>query len=85
MGNTAMRPVSFKLPRALDEQLTRLARRRRTTRSAVVREALEALEAHDETSSDTTTVTEAAADLVGVLSGPRDLSRSRRHMTGYGR
>lgn len=35
-----MRVVSIKLPADLDKELTELARRRRLTRSAVVREAL---------------------------------------------
>jgi hypothetical protein len=33
----------------------------------------------------TTTFTGAAADLVGCVSGPRDLSTSSKRMAGYGR
>src|SRR5258708_39253686 len=67
IGNTAMRTVSFKLPPALDARLTAFARRRGMTRSAVVRAAVEALE-NDESHGS---VTKAAIDLVGSLSGPR--------------
>ena len=81
MRHTAMRAASFKLPAALDERLTTLARRRGTTRSAVVRDAIEALEDKAPGGS----VTEAAGELVGALSGPRDLSTSPGHMAGYGR
>jgi len=38
-----MRTVSFKLPEQLDEALNDLARRRKSSRSALVREAIEAL------------------------------------------
>jgi Arc/MetJ-type ribon-helix-helix transcriptional regulator len=83
MGNTAMRTVTFKLPPDLDRKLTKAARQRRTSRSAVVREALEALGGAPEKAA--TSVTEAAGDLVGKLSGPSDLSSSTRHLAGYGR
>ena len=76
-----MRIISIKLPPALDERLTQLARRGRTTRLAVVREALLAYGQKREPAS----VTSAAGDLVGTLSGPKDLSTSREHMAGYGR
>jgi Arc/MetJ-type ribon-helix-helix transcriptional regulator len=82
MGNTAMRTVAFKLPPDLDRKLTELARRRRTSRSAVVREALEALGAPP--GKLPASVTEAAGDLVGALSGATDLSTSKRHLAGYG-
>lgn len=84
MGNTSMRPVSFKLPAALDERITRVARRRHTSPSAVVREALEAIGEGD-ASRGAQSVGEAAADLAGILTGPRDLSTSKKHMAGYGR
>ena len=64
-----MRTVSFKVPEALDEALSDLARRRRSSRSALVREALEVLAA-----SGRRSVTAAVDELVGVLDGPADLS-----------
>ena len=77
--NTAMRVVSIKLPLGLDRKLTELARRGRASRSTVVREALELFARGPKRS-----VTSAAGELVGSLNGPRDLSTSQRHMSGYG-
>ncbi len=70
-----MRAVSIKLPEDLDRRLTELARSRRTSRSALMREALEAYEKQPIQS-----VTAAAADLVGSLIGSHDLSSSPEHM-----
>jgi metal-responsive CopG/Arc/MetJ family transcriptional regulator len=79
MRNT-MRVVSIKLPEELDAELTKLARRRNVTRSAVLREALETFARSGQRS-----VTKAARDLVGSLQGSSDLSASGRHMSGYGK
>jgi Arc/MetJ-type ribon-helix-helix transcriptional regulator len=75
-----MRTVSFKLPEALDDALSELARSRGASRSAVVREALEALAKGKRRS-----VTSLAGDLVGSVDGPTDLATNRKHMSGYGR
>ncbi len=75
-----MKVVSFKLPEALDRELDGLARRRRSTRSAVLREALAAYARRSRRS-----VTAAAGGLVGALRGPRDLAAGRRHLAGYGK
>jgi metal-responsive CopG/Arc/MetJ family transcriptional regulator len=75
-----MRVVSLKLPDHLDRALTRMARERRATRSEVLREALETFARGSDRS-----VTTAAGDLVGSLTGPRDLSTSPKHMAGYGK
>lgn len=74
-----MRTVSITLPDALDTELTRLAQVRRVSRSAVVREALEALSKRTAGS-----VTELAGPLVGCLRGPADLSTNADHLAGYG-
>ena len=75
-----MRTVSFKLPGDLDDALSELARTRGASRSAVVREALEALAKGKRRS-----VTSLAGDLVGSVDGPDDLATNRKHMSGYGR
>ena len=77
MGNT--RATFLKLPPSLDARLTALARARRTSRSAVLRDALEAFD------TSMRSVTQASGDLVGCVSGPADLSSSPRRMAGYGR
>lgn len=74
-----MRTVSFKLPEKLDDALSDLARRRNSSRSAVVREALESL-----ASSGRRSVTAVVDELVGPLDGPKDLSSNPKHMRGYG-
>jgi predicted transcriptional regulator len=75
-----MRTVSFKLPEELDRALSDLARRRHSTRSALVREAIEKL-----TRDQAGSVLALAADLAGSVEGPSDLSTSPKHMTGYGK
>jgi Arc/MetJ-type ribon-helix-helix transcriptional regulator len=75
-----LRTVSFKLSEQLDDELTNLARRRKSSRSALVREALTAL-AKGERGS----VTAVVDRLVGRLDGPDDLSTNPKHMVGYGR
>lgn len=74
-----MRTVSLKLPESLDRRLTSIAQRRKTTRSAVLRQALERL-----ASEPGRSVTALARDLAGSLRGAADLSESPRHMAGYG-
>lgn len=75
-----MRTVSFKLPEDLDDALSELARSKGASRSAVVREALEALAKGKRRS-----VTSLAGDLVGSVDGPADLATNKKHMSGYGR
>ena len=75
-----MRTVSFKLPGELDDALDELARARGSSRSALVREALEALAKGKRRS-----VTAQAGELVGSVDGPTDLATNRKHMVAYGR
>jgi predicted transcriptional regulator len=77
-----MRSISLKLPEPLDRQLTELAARHKTTRSAVLRAALEAFASAPASSRS---VTSLASDLAGSLAGPKDLSTAARHLAGYGR
>lgn len=83
MRNTdqPMRIVSIKLPADLDRELTDLARKRRSTRSAVMREAL-----HSFARKPRQSVTAAAGGLVGSLKGgPTDLSQNPEHLADYGK
>ena len=75
-----MRTVSFKLSEQLDDALSDLARRRKSSRSALVREALETLAKGKRRS-----VTAAVVELVAPDEGPVDLSTNPKHMVGYGR
>ena len=78
--NKPMRTVSFKLPLELDRELNELARRRRSSRSALVREALQAL-----TKGGRPTIGELAGDLIGSLEGPGDLSTNPKYMADFGK
>lgn len=75
-----MRTVSFKLPEQLDDALSDLARRRRSSRSALVREALAGFAVGGRLS-----VTAAVDALVGPLDGPTDLSTNSKHLRDYGK
>jgi Arc/MetJ-type ribon-helix-helix transcriptional regulator len=80
-----MRTVTLKLPEGLATRLNAAVRRRSTTRSALIREALEA---HLGSSAEAArgSCLELASDLIGSLGRlPRDLSSNRRHLKGYGR
>ena len=74
-----MRAISLKLTDPLDRRLTELAARYKTSRSALLRAALEAYGREPSRS-----VTALARDLAGSLDGPKDLSSSPRHLAGYG-
>ena len=74
-----MRVVSVKLSADLDHALTEIARRRNASRSAILREALEAFARGSKRS-----VTAAAGELVGSVRGPRDLASNPKHLVGYG-
>jgi Arc/MetJ-type ribon-helix-helix transcriptional regulator len=70
--------VVVRLAPALNAKLTRLAKKRRVSRSEVIREALVGLGESESSPLD------SIADLVGAVSGPKDLSTSSRHMEGFG-
>jgi predicted DNA-binding protein len=79
-----MKTISLKLPEALDSKLSAAARRLRRTKSAVVREVLEDY-LDESTPTKGVSCLELAADLVGCLDGPTDLSHNQKHMQGFGR
>ncbi len=79
-----MRAITVKLPRPLAERLGRAVVRRRSTRSAVVREAIEAHLAADSGAAEGSCY-DLSSDLAGVVRGPSDLSSNRRRLKGYGR
>lgn len=74
-----MRTVSFKLPEELDDELSRVARARGQSRSAVVRSALGAL-----TPADRPSVLDIASGLVGLVDGPDDLATNDSYLTDLG-
>jgi Arc/MetJ-type ribon-helix-helix transcriptional regulator len=79
-----MRTITVKLPRPLDERLSRAVVRRRSTRSAFVRDAIEAHLAAEAGRAEGSCY-DLSSDLAGILTGPTDLSSNRRRLKGYGR
>jgi ribbon-helix-helix CopG family protein len=78
-----MTTITCKISEKLNAHLEALARRSRTSKSAILREALE-----NKARGSARSAAPAAYDLVkhlcGSLRGPKDLSTNRKHMTGFG-
>ena len=79
-----MKTLSVKLPDGLDARLAAVARRRKTSKSTVVRKALEAA-LHDNGKPKRGSALDLVRDLVGCVAGPGDLSVNKVHMKNYGR
>jgi hypothetical protein len=79
-----MSTISLKLPDRLLALLEKESRSRRTTKSSLVREALEkALAARP--GNGETTCYDLARDLAGSVKGlPSDLATNPKHMEGFG-
>ena len=58
-------------------------RKRKVSKSVVIREALEAYLAREE-EADPSSFLESARDLCGSVDGPADLSTNPKHHDGYG-
>lgn len=78
-----MQILTVKVPPGLDAKLKALAKKRRSTKSAIVREAIENLVASANDARRPTAL-ELAGDLVGCFEGSPDLSTNPKHMEGYG-
>ena len=78
-----MSTVSLKMPEDLLSRLAAAANRRGVSRSAVVREALESY--LDSNGGGKGTASHRAADLIGSVEGPRDLSHNPEHLKSFGR
>lgn len=77
-----MTTISLKLPAPLNLRVESEARRRRMTKSQVVRECVEQSlngPAKDVSCHD------LASDLAGSLSGPKDLATNPKYLKGFGR
>lgn len=75
-----LKTMTIKVPEALSAKVARIAKKRGSTRSEVVREALQAYEGGERPS-----FAEAAARFLGAAKGPGDLSTNPKHMKGYGK
>lgn len=78
-----MTPVSLKMPRHLVREVSEAARRRGVSRSALIREALEAFLRAEREVQPISALSEAV-DLAGAFTGPEDLSVNRDYMRGFG-
>jgi Ribbon-helix-helix protein, copG family len=73
-----------KISKALVARLSAGVRRRQTTQSALVREALEGYLRSDRP-GEADSFLILAGDVIGSVAGPADLSSNKRHRRGYGR
>ena len=78
-----MRTVSIRLPDALEANLSKLARRKGLSKSAVVQEALTAYMAGTN-GPQARSWLDLARSLWGSLEGPSDLSCNKKYLEGYG-
>ena len=78
--------ISLKFPESLNSRLTAEARRRGTSKSALIRDAVEKSLENGGTSGnrDKDPRRAALARLSGCLRGPGDLSFNEEHMKGFG-
>jgi hypothetical protein len=83
LQKVATEVVVVRLPKTLNARLKGLAKRRRSSKSAVIRDLLET---HPSTAKRMPTLLELAGDLIGSVKGaPADLSTNKKHLEGYGR
>jgi hypothetical protein len=75
-----MPTVTVKMPKDLHARLEAEARRRRTTKSAVLREAF----SQRPTTAPAGSLYERARHLIGAIDGPGDLSARSKTLEGYG-
>ncbi|MBI2204658.1 MAG: ribbon-helix-helix protein, CopG family [Candidatus Rokubacteria bacterium] len=79
-----MRTLSVKLSDGLDAKLTAAARRRKTSKSALVRKALEGV-LREQGMPKPGSALDLVGDLVGCVAGPADLSVNKAHFKTFGR
>jgi Arc/MetJ-type ribon-helix-helix transcriptional regulator len=79
-----MKTISVKVPEDLDLKLNAVAAKRRESKSAIIRAALDHLVKSSEASTPNSCL-DLAKDLIGSVEGPPDLSYNKKHLKGYGR
>lgn len=82
-----MTTLTLKLSKALDEQLTTAAKRRRASKTAIARKALEEyLARQNGGESKPLTVGDLVGHLAGCIDvdGPTDLSTNKKYFEGFG-
>jgi hypothetical protein len=76
-----MPTISVKMTKALHARLQAEAARKRTTKSAIMREAY----SQRQKASPAGSFLERAKHLIGAATGPGDLSTNPKYMEGYGK
>ena len=79
-----MNTISLKVPEPLAIRLKDAARRKGVSKSVLIRDALEAYLQTDGAEHAESALSQVA-DLVGVLSGPEDLSVNKDYLRNFGR
>ena len=79
-----MKVLTVKVPEELDLKLTAVAARRRESKSALIRAALNHIVKSSEAITPNSCL-DLAKDLIGSVEGPADLSYNKKHLKGYGR
>ena len=79
-----MRTITAKLPPDLDAWLAAEARQRRTTKSTIVRESLQAARKMNGKKAPVSFY-DLTKDLLGCFDGPGDLSTNPKYMKDYGK
>jgi len=77
-----MTTISLKVPTALERRLAQVAERRGTSRSAVIRDALERF--IEKNTGRSGSCLAKAAELIGCVDGPADLSHNKKRLAGFG-
>jgi predicted DNA-binding protein len=76
-----MTTISLKLPDSLEARLSSEAKRRRTTKSAIIRDAVEQAFAKKK---GFVSCADLMRDLIGSQPGPRDASTNKEYLKDYG-
>lgn len=82
----SMKTITLRVPEVLESRIAGLARDRGTSKSAVVREAVETY-LNEATEGRTGSMSERVEDLLGAIDGPHaptDLASNEKHLEGYG-
>ncbi len=79
-----MTTISLKVPDILDTRLAEEAQRRRTSKSALVRECVEKMLLRPR-KGGTASCLDLAGDLAGCISGPRDIATNPKYLEDFGR
>ena len=79
-----MKTLSVKVSEELDMKLSAVAARRRESKSALIRAALDQIVKSNEAITPNSCL-DLAKDLIGSVEGPSDLSHNKKYLKGYGR